>query len=193
MMQFMKEISEARMIRNSGDLKQTTYADTCENLYLTVLTLEFLSRFKSTKGLAINYAKQTAAYTNYNEFRISGTDLYNMIYLVDSSAENIEEKFGKDAASLRKQIHLPTMGLNRWLLSIDGSGSREAAFLIRLEQALKVYNSDYKELRRYLDSKTLSNADIARIKTKILYYFRSKMRMSDLLPSLESQLNQPLD
>lgn len=193
MMQFMKELSEARMIRSSGDLKNTTYADTCENLYLTVLTLEFLNRFKKTRSIAVNYAKQTAAYSNYTEFRLSGTDLYNIIYLVDSSPENIEEKFGKDAAALRKQIHLPTMGLNRWLLSIDGSSSRESNFLIRLEQALKVYNSDYKEIRRYLDSKTIANADIARIKTKILYYFRLKMKMSDLLPTLESVLNQPLD
>ena len=193
MMQFMKEITEARLIRSDGDLKKTTYADLCENLYFTVLTLEFLNRFKKTRSLAVNYAKQTAAYNNYSEFRLAGTDLYNMIHLVDSSPENIEEKFSKDAATLRKQIHLPTMGLNRWLLSIDGTSSREANFLMRLEQSLKVYNTDYKDIRRYLDSKTISNADIAKIKTKILYYFRQKMNMSDLLPSLESMLNQPLD
>lgn len=191
-MQFMKELQEARLIRSTSDLRRMSYSELCENLYLVVLTLDFLSRFKSTRSLAGQYARQTAAYTNYKEFRISANDLYNMIHFIDANPDEVEKIFGKDAEALRKQLHLPIMALNGWLISLEGTSSRDASFLIRLEQQLKVYNPDYKDLRRYLSSSTINSADIAKIKNKLLYYFRAKLNQLDLTPQLEAALARDL-
>lgn len=193
LMSFVKELQEARLIRGASDIGRMNYSDACENLYLSVLTLEFLTRFKETKAAAVQYARQTAAYNNYREFRLSGTDLYNLIHFVDADPETVARAFSsKDAGKLREQTHLPTMSLNGWLLSLDGSSTRDSGFLMRLEQSLRVYNSDYKEIRRFLSSNTIAPSDISRIKTKILYYFRAKMSMSDMLPNLESVLAKQL-
>jgi hypothetical protein len=193
LMSFVKELHEARLIRSASDVRRMNYADVCENLYLSVLTLDFMSRFKETKSWAVQYARQTAAYNNYREFRLSGTDLYNMIHFVDASPNEVTDTFNsKDAGRVREQTHLPIMGLNGWLLSLDGTGSRDTGLVMRLEQALRVYNSDYKEIRRFLSSSTIAESDLMRIKTKILYYFRAKMTMSDMLPTLESVLTKQL-
>ena len=44
-LEFLNELHEARMTRNSFDQAKLTYTDCCERLYLSMLSLELLRRF----------------------------------------------------------------------------------------------------------------------------------------------------
>lgn len=188
-MEFVKELHEARLIRTKDDLHYS-YSDVCEYLYLIVLTLDFLSRIKEGHKLAERYAQATASYINYTEFRTSGTDLYNMIYFVQETPEQVEKIFrSEDSKKLRLMTQLPRMELNRWLLKVGDLQSRSLYFFIRMEQALNIKTSEIKDLRRMLAYTNPSNQDLSIIGQRIINLFRHKMPMFDLKSELEQILS----
>ncbi len=188
-MQFIRELKEARLIKAKGDLK-FSYSEVCEHLYLIILALDFLSRLKQGKPLAKKYAAATAGFINYTEFKVSGTDLYNLIYFVTEKPEFIEKIFGSaDAKKLREKTHLPQMELNRWLLKIDKDESRDMYFLMRLEQALNVTSSESKDIRRMLSFKNPTQQDLTIISARLLNAFRQKTPLLDLRQDLEPILS----
>jgi hypothetical protein len=193
MMDFIKELKEARMLRSESDLK-LTYTSACELLYLTVLTLEFLSRTKQGRSEAEKYAKTTCAYSNYTDFRAGGTDLHNLIYFVQAKPESVEKIFNsEDARKLREKTHLPTMALNGYLHSLaSNDSSRGVYFLMQLEQALSINTGLYKEIRRLLSYNNPVDTDINNMANRILNAYRTYMPTFDLLQSMDQILNKPV-
>lgn len=188
MMEFVKELHEARLIRTKGDLR-LSFSEVCDNLYLIILILELLSRIKQGQDLAERYARLTASYINYNEFRTAATDLYNLIYFVEETPEQVEKIFqSEDARRLREKTTIPRMELNRWLLKISEQGSRDMYFLMRVERALNITTMDLREIRRMLQYKNPTSTDLEILATRILNSVRFKMPLLDLKPELEQIL-----
>jgi Fe-Mn family superoxide dismutase len=182
---FIRELKESRYIQSESDVK-LSYTSMCEALYLSVLAIEFLSRTKKGQDIAERYAKQTATYSLYDQFRFSGTDLYNFIYYISASPDRVEKLFkSSDAKILREKTHLPLMALNGWLISLLNPQNRDLGFFMRLEQALSISSSDLKEIRRMLSYRNPAESDIANMSYRILNAYRNKMPMFDLLPDLE--------
>ncbi len=188
MMEFVKSLHEARLIRTKDDLK-LSFSDVCENLYLVLLCLEFLVRTKKGKKVAVNYATESSKYINYTEFRTAATDLYNLLYFVQETPANIEKIFGsEDSKKLREKTTIPRMELNRWLIKLNSEESRDTYFLMRMEQALNVTGSDNREIRRLLQYKNPTDSDVQIMASRILNAVRFKMTLLDLKPDLESVL-----
>ena len=82
MMEFIKDINEARMTRDSSNARVLTYTDCCERLYLSMLVLEMLRKYPMFSNIVRVYAKKTSGHDSYRYFRSNGTDLYNFIYYV---------------------------------------------------------------------------------------------------------------
>jgi hypothetical protein len=187
-MQFIKELHEARLIRTRNDLKYS-YKEVCEHLYLIILALDFLSKLKRGQDMAKKYARSTASYINYTEFRTSATDLYNLIYFVDEKPDTVRQLFQSDEAkTLREKTHIPRMELNRWLIKLTDVGSRDFYFLMRMEQALNISSSELKEIRRMLSFTSPTDSDLKNVAYKIVNSFRSRMPLWDLRQDLESVL-----
>lgn len=188
MMEFVKELHEARLIRTKGDLK-LSFSEVCDNLYYIILVLEFLTRLKQGKNIAERYASLTSSYINYTEFRTAATDLYNLLYFVQETPEEVEQVFNSaDARRLRATTNLPRMELNRWLINIANPNSRNMYFVMRVERSLNVASSDLKEIRRMLQYSNPSTADLNMLATRFLNYARFKMPLLDLKPELEQIL-----
>jgi len=117
-MSFIKELKEARLLYSVDDLK-SSYSDTCENLYLSLLALELAAHCKETQSFAKKYASETVKWgVDYREFRSSANDLYNLIYLVQAEPSKVEKIFkSEDARKLRERTQLPVLQLNGYLLS----------------------------------------------------------------------------
>lgn len=189
MMEFVKQLHEARLLRIEGDLK-LSFSEVCDNLYYIVLALEFLSRIKQGKGLSEKYASLTSSYINYNEFRTAATDLYNLLYFVQLTPEKVEHTFhSEDARRLREKTQVPRMELNRWLINIASPYSRDMYFIMRVERALNITSTDLREIRRMLMYKNPSNTDLDILATRLLNFVRFKMPLLDLKPDLEQVLN----
>lgn len=188
-MEFIESLYEARMTRNSQDQKVLTYTDCCERLYLSLLILELLNQYSKHKVSARKYAKQTVAYTNYNRFRMSATDLYNFIYFVTGDQEAINKlKDPNSAMALRKKTTLPLMAVNRYLsrISMGTTAMSNTQMYINIESALNIRNTTYKAIRRSLmDYDSATQIDRQNTVTKLVHAARAKLRSSDIIDDLE--------
>ena len=188
-MEFLKDLHEARMTRNSSNQRVLTYTDCCERLYLSMLVLELLRQFPQFRGTVKEYAKRTSGYTNYNIFRMSGTDLYNFVYFVVGDDKALDKlKDPAAAKKIRQNTHFPVMGFNRYvsLLSNAQEPTNISEFFIKTESALNIVNADYKTVRRgLLNFRRLSTTDKKKLVTRLLFACRTKLRSSDLIDDIE--------
>lgn len=193
MMSFVQELKEARMLLKQNDIR-LTYQEACEDLYLCILAVEFLSRIKQTQDLARRYSQQTTSYYNYEDFRANGTDMYNFIYFVSTTPARVEKIFNSpDAARQRERTHLPIMALNGYLTSMTTTGNRDMYFIMRVENHLGVTNGNSKEIRRLLSYDKPTQSDVTNIASKLMNEFRSRMPILDLLPEMQQKLAGTLD
>ncbi len=190
---FISELHEARLLMNPSDIR-TSYNDTCENLYLVLLAIEFMAHCSQTKTAVKRYAQETVKWgVEYKEFRTSATDLYNMIYLVQAPPARVKEIFkSDDAAGLREKTHLPLLQLNGYLTSLTNSGNRDIYFITRLESILGVKNTNSKEIRRMISYHNPTESDIRQTAYRIMNEFRNRLFNFDLMPEMERLLTKPL-
>ena len=184
-MDFIRDLHEARMLRNSNNVRYLTYSDCCERLYLSLLVLSVMNKFPTTKPFVKNYAQRTSGYESYKHFRIHGTDLYNLIYFVtgDEDAINKLKDPGK-AKQQRSRTHLPLMAVNRFITQLKTGTvpARESALFVELEQVLDIRQTEYKTSRRIINNfSSVSTEQKKYAITKLLYAARAKLRSSDLI------------
>lgn len=189
-MEFLAELHEARMTRDSNNQKVLTYTDCCERLYLSLLSLELLRRYPQFAPLAHGYAKKTTDRDSYKHFRMYATDLYNFAHFVTGDAETIKKlKDPKSAMAVRAKTTLPTMAFNRYLMGLASgraSNSNDQQVFISIESALNITNTDYKDVRRNIfNLERLATADKKKIVTRLLFAVRAKLRSSDIIEYVE--------
>lgn len=190
-MDFLTELHEARMTRDSGNQRVLTYTDCCERLYLTMLTLELLRRYPQFAPVAHGYAKRTTDRDSYKHFRMYATDLYNFAYFVQGDEEALKKlKDPKSAMAMRKRTTLPAMAFNRYLSAMATgrvSTTNDQQVFLNVESALNITNADYKAVRRSIfNLNRLSTGDKKKIVTRLLYAVRAKLRSSDIIEHLEA-------
>lgn len=196
MMEFLQDLQEARMTRNSHNVKVLTYNDCKEKLYLTLLVVELLRQYPSSNVVAKAYSRKSSQYDNYNHFRMNGTDLSNLIYFINGDSDALDKLKDPGAAKrVRAQTTLPTMAVNRYLSQVS-SGGRVAGvseMFLKLESALGISNTDYKQVRRILTNyKTSSAFEKKSAVSKLMLAARAKLRNSDIIDDLE-KLNADRD
>tara|TARA_Y100000389_G_scaffold96772_1_gene93431 strand:+ start:4305 stop:5192 length:888 start_codon:yes stop_codon:yes gene_type:complete len=191
MMDFLTELHEARMTRDSGNQRVLTYTDCCERLYLTMLTLELLRRYPQFAPVAHGYAKKTTDRDSYKHFRMYATDLYNFAYFVQGDTTALEKlKDPKAALAMRTRTTLPAMAFNRYLIALSSgrtSTINDQKVFLDIESALRIVNTDYKAVRRNIfNLNRLATADKKKTVTRLLYAVRAKLRSSDIIEHLEA-------
>lgn len=191
MMSFLKELNEARLLYSEADLR-ISYKETCENLYLMLLAIEFMAHCKQTRSIVQRYAQQTTQWYPYNQFRSSGTDLHNFISFVAAEPARVEKLYGPSGRADRERTQLPLMALNGYLTSITNPGNRDIYFLMRVESALSINSSTSKDIRRILSYHNPTDSDMAQLASRILNEFRNRMPNFDLLPEMSQHLDKKL-
>jgi len=189
-MDFIREITEARMTRTQSQTEKLSYLDCCERAYLILLSLELMRQFPDFERKTIAYARNTARYTGYDYFRMNATDLYNFLYFATGNDKALERlRDPEDAKQARQRTHVPIMAINRYLSKL-GAGqtpSNVSAFFMEAEKSMRVNNSSYKSIRRVVTNfRKASNKDIRTATTRLLYAARAKLRSSDIINDLEN-------
>ena len=188
-MDFIKEITEARMTRDSTGTRKLTYTDCCERLYLSLLVLETMRNFPRFRLDVQKYAKRTAGFETYRYYRINGSDLYNFIYFVvgDDSAQD-KLKDPEAAKAMKANTKIPLADLNRYLNALKNGQqpTLTSSLFIKLENGMSIKNTDYKAIRRGLsDFERLTKAELQRIVTRLIFAVRAKLRSSDIIDDFE--------
>jgi len=186
---FLKELHEARMTRNDQDAKVLTYTDCCERTFLILLIMELLFKFPAYRPAIKAYASRTTAYTGYKSLKSNATDLYNLIYFVigdDSAMSKLKD--AQAAKRIRKSTQFPLMAVNRYITSMGHNSQPSSAtqMFIKLESVFKIFNADYRTIRRNILSwPRLSKREREDTTTRLLFAARAKLRNSDIIDDLE--------
>jgi len=186
---FLKDIHEARLTKDNGSSQKLTYFDCGERLYLTLLALEMMRRYNDSAPFVKSYANKTRGFELYKFYRIMGTDLYNLIYFLvgdDSAQKKLKDPVA--AIKLKKETKLPILDLNRYINQIANGTEPKlvSSLMIKLEGVLKIVNTDYKSIRRYLaDWDRITRQDKRVAATRLIYAIRAKLRNSDITSDFE--------
>jgi hypothetical protein len=187
MMEFIKEIHEARMVRNESDQKSLTYSDCCEKLFLTVCIIEVMRYDNENDNFLNRYLDKTLDYNGYKMFKIANTDLYNFIYFVTGDNAAMDKLKDPGAAKkVRRNTHLPIATLAGHLAQIKNnprdSKINSYSLFYELQKSLAAQISDYSFIRRLLANYTkISVQQRKEVVTKLLFAARAKLRSSDII------------
>lgn len=186
MIDFIKQIHEARMVRDERDQKSLTYSDCVEKLFLIVCMIEVM-RYDASNDTFIKKYVANSIDTDYKIFKIDKTDLHNFIYFAvgDDVAMNKLKDPGY-AKRVRRNTHVPLASLVGHLIHIKTNPRHPAIntydLFNKLQQTLSNQVSEYSYMRRLLVNYTKITAKERReLVTKLLFAARAKLRSSDII------------
>ena len=135
MMDFIKDLQESRMTRQGDTVKRLTFADCCENMYLTLLALEILTQYPKHVPIAKEYARRSRS-LKYDKFKLDSTDLHNFLYFINGDEEALGKL--KDPGSARRtqgRTALPLKDIQNYLanMSVGRSTFVPQQMFIRIE------------------------------------------------------------
>jgi len=144
---FLKYVSEGKVIRRHNDLQRFTFPEVTERIYLSFLTLAYLSQLKDSRGFAEQYADQTMAKGTFDQVRMINNDLANMLAIVAGDPDITKKLKNKNQAqAMRQRQSVPVMALRRYLRSYEDHFQN----LTRLERAMNITDANQKTLRRLI-------------------------------------------
>lgn len=186
-MNFIKELQEARLTRNSNNQRELTYNDCKERAYLLMLMMQTMRYYRKHRFVASKYAQKTVMYRDFFRFRVDSTDLYNFFYFITGDKDALGKLKDPGAAERDRKNTLVSVGNLNGLLRRMGSNEvpskQDIIDLKRLEDDLNIRNSDYKTLRRRLSTFTTDTKNERQTTvTRLIFAARSKLSDSDFTP-----------
>ena len=192
MMEFIRDLHEARMTKDQSNVRNLTYSDCCEKMYLILLTLDLMKHYPRYTSFVHDYAKRTKHH-NYKGFRSNGTDLYNFIYFIQGD-DRILSKLKNPGAAQRTQAMsaIPMREISKYIVDMStGTPATAQQMFIRIENGLHINNQEYRELRRYIGRFQHESPQAKKnIATKLLYALRAKLRNSDIIDDFSKLVAQ---
>lgn len=189
------EITEARMFRNRTITRKLGIDDIANFAFLNTLLLFILYNEYDTAPAAIGFADATIRYNSFDNYRISGSDLYLAYYILyDRSGESDSIIGGtpEKNAIARKRINMPFSMMRKFFKEMSSNtlqtdGAFVQRFFLTLERKLNIKTSNYKSIRRLVQNwpKT-STSEKQLVITRLLMYFRTNARLAEMFPQLDA-------
>jgi len=182
-----EELTESRLYRTTGSFGNLTGRTIADLLYLQTLMMMMFVQDKEQRDYGVAYCRKTASYGPYAAFRTSATDLYMLAFAVNQPGYKSLRIKGKDESFLKGLMfqNRKHYGFIRKMGNIEPSRSESGAFIIRLENQLKINNPLYKQLRRLiLDWEDLKYSQKQLVVSKLLQQIRLKGQGSEAFQHL---------
>jgi hypothetical protein len=143
-MNFFQELKEARMFGNVETLQGQTSSSLADMAYTMMLMLE-LQRKDMDSNWAKKYAESTIKYNDFSDMRLGGTDLHNLLSVLNHIEDYVDE------VRINSKVSVPVLTLKRYFKDIrDGRNEPrlDRELFQRLEFELSIHDSQLKNLRR---------------------------------------------
>lgn len=177
MLEFIEELTEAKMFRGRETLSGKTADDIAEVVYAMFLIVEILRTEDS--GWLKDYITNTMADEQFKSMRSSSSDLHNLIAVLSN-----QDKFDSKI-KVNPKISPPLLQIKRYFRDILNDrklASVDRAFFKSLEDFLKIKNSDLKHFRRTVtDWQYASTTEKRGIRLGIKNFLTPTNHQNDLL------------
>lgn len=181
-----KELTEARMFRNERILKGKTAEELSETLYVCILILQIM-RYEDP-AWAAEYARRTVQYGNFNGMRMSATDTYNLVSILEN-----QERYS-DHFQPNLRINVPSLQFKRYLRDIMQERDNLAfdrQFFLVLERQLKITTPWLRSARRIVSQWPRSlNKEKKMAATRITLHLRSGYVLMDLFKPFTNMVKE---
>ena len=183
-MDFLQELNESRMYRRLGQLEGRDVHYVAEQLFEHLLALQIFAN--ENRPLAQKYAKWIMKQTQFDGFRNSQPDLYNLITLV------LRQDQYSHILKTDQEIGLPELRLRRNLREIARGGYNNNDFsylMLMLQRRFDRLPGLLIQLRRQIsDWRNLSPNDQKTVVRRMLNQMRTKGMQSDFYRALSDML-----
>ena len=142
-MNFLTELTEARLFRYEGNLGNKTARELGEMLFMSILCLEMLRYLNEPAARA--YASQTLRFNEFDKMRPSTTDLANLIAVL-ANQDDYRDRIDVDAS-----VSPPVLQIRRYLRNMTQrleTHAYDRSLLLGAEGSLKISDSDLRQIRR---------------------------------------------
>lgn len=187
----LNDLSEARLVRSSASVVRYTAKDIADIAFLHLLAIQILKNEPEFETFAAKYAKRTIIYNNFNKFRFSATDTYQLFYILVEQDDSIVKhlKKQKDSREFLDRIELEENLLKKYFRETSRNKSTQVfdrRFFLYIERALKVDDANYKAMRRLVSVwDRLARHQKKLVTTRLLLAFRIRAQFSDIRPAIE--------
>ena len=179
--EFFDSLNEARALRRLSSVKGESVPHLTSRLFNHFVALRVL--YTIDPSAAVAYAKETVAFSAFDLFKSSSTDLYNLVVLVMRQYEFADTVFNEWA------IKLPEMRTRRVLKAFAANRVDFADFdeLMLIVQRQTSLNSLQVTMRRHCSAfETLSKHEQSSLIKRLLLLMREDSVQSDLYYLLKS-------
>ena len=145
---FFDYITEGKMIRNTDGVSRMTFTDASDLVLLYFLALHVMRHYPSRRFVK-SYSEQVLKWQNWDHFRSSANDLYNLLNIINGDEKIIDKLSNPRAAKvMRQRSSFPTLTAKRLLRSFANSNPslNDSNDLVKIDNSLQ--NSRYSGLRR---------------------------------------------
>lgn len=182
MYKFIDYITEGKMIRNSDGVSRLSFTDASDLVLLYFLALHIMRHYPSRRFVK-TYSDEVLKWQNWDHFRSSGNDFYNLLNIVDGD-EAIVDKLQnpRNAKILRQRSTFPTLTAKRLLRSFSNASPSfsDANDLVKIDNSLQ--NSRYSNLRRRVANYAkLTNQEKKKAVTELENALKARGRNSDIV------------
>lgn len=174
-MDFLKDITESRMYRRLNQLAGKSVDDLAKQLFTHLLMLRSL--YDLDKPKAVKYAKDIVTNLNFNGFRASMPDLYNMIVMIMEQHKYADKLFNN------WDVVLPEMRIKRIFRSMaqgELDSNDFAQLMLILQRKIPNLDGDQMRMRRMVQDPTKSTATDRKWMHKRLIQMSRRVVNSDL-------------
>jgi len=182
MYKFLDYITEGKMIRNTDGVSRMTFTDASDLVLLYFLALHVM-RYYPSRRFVKSYSQEVLKWQNWDHFRSSGNDLYNLLNIIDGDKKIVEKLSNPKAAMImRERNTFPTLTAKRLLRSFltNVPSSNDATDLIKIDNSLQ--NSRYSGLRRRISNYSkLTPQERRKAVTELEIALKARGRNSDIV------------
>lgn len=190
--EFIKNLTESKLIRHKAMLSKYDARDIADMIFLYMLAIQVLKSDFNAAPFGLAYLHKTFVANRIDDFRHSSSDLNLLAHTLfgannTDSYETLKNKDSNDI--LMNQINFDYNMVRRWSrMSIQGSDttSLDYRLLLKLEQDLKITNSNFRAIRRLVsDWNNIPNESQQLAMTRLILEFRKLMPQAEIMRVLE--------
>lgn len=182
-LEFISELNESSQYRTTYSLKNTTARTLADHCFIDLISLWIIYNEYDFAPVAIEYARKTAIFGNFNKYRQSATDLYLTTHVLTTENELLTTNTENDRIFFER-INVSGDKIFQYIKKISRNSLTATylrSFLLEIESSLKIENSNYRSVRRMAQNwGFLSESQKSLVVTRILQFYKANANKSEL-------------
>lgn len=180
---FINTLNESNQYRTKDALAKTSARVLADHAFIDTISLWILYNEFDYAPVAIKYAQKTTRYSDFSSYQQASTDLYLSIHAIVTKKTDTSVDSERDRILLDR-IDLDESKMLKFFRLIQNNTAKDfhaKQFLLDLERALNITESNYRSVRRLAQNwGLLDNTQKSLVITRITQFYRAHAPKSEL-------------